>query len=227
MRPKHPVSVNGIEFDAVIESEQNYGATVPEYPVDSGYSVSDNVAITPLSLKMTLYVTATPVTWLKRHGTGEARIQVLCDELVELFTSRQLISVVSNGKTYSNMVIKSITIKDTQEAGYAREVPVEFTQVTVTYASMSSVPSAYARAGTSMQSTGAAEKGSVPTSNGPGYTGAGSKYTLEDCINSSSSGGGARWGNDKSIGANIADSGVVQSLGNNIFEFGKKLLSGG
>jgi hypothetical protein len=32
--PKQPVSVAGIEFDALIESTEDYSASVPQYPID-------------------------------------------------------------------------------------------------------------------------------------------------------------------------------------------------
>ena len=82
MRPKQPVSLNGIEFDAILDNSETYSASVPEYPIDAGYSVSDNVALNAFQISMTLYVTATPVTWLSRHGAGESRVRIICDVLV-------------------------------------------------------------------------------------------------------------------------------------------------
>ena len=40
-KAKQPVSINGVEFDALIESEEGYEAQVPEYPTEKGFSVSD------------------------------------------------------------------------------------------------------------------------------------------------------------------------------------------
>ena len=154
--PKQPVSVAGIEFDALIESTENYSASVPQYPIDEGYSVSDNVALEPMGLKMTLYVTATPVTWHSRHGGGEARVRQVCDQLLALYESRELISVVTGDGSYENMVIKSISFKKSVSVGYAREIPVEFSQVTVTAARTTTVPESYARSGKTAQSAGSA-----------------------------------------------------------------------
>ena len=154
--PKQPVSVAGIEFDALIESTEDYSASVPQYPIDEGYSVSDNVALEPMGLKMTLYVTATPVTWRSRHGGGEARVRQVCDQLLALYESRELISVVTGDGSYENMVIKSISFKKSVSVGYAREIPVEFSQVTVTAARTTTVPESYARSGKTAQSAGSA-----------------------------------------------------------------------
>jgi hypothetical protein len=42
-RAKRPVTIAGIEFDALISEEHGYEATVPEYAVESGFSVSDAI----------------------------------------------------------------------------------------------------------------------------------------------------------------------------------------
>ena len=156
MGPKQPVSIAGLEFDAVIDSSEDYSASVPEYPVDLGYSVSDNVALSPMVLAMTLYVTATPVTWLSSHGSGEQRIKLLCDELIDLYASRSLLSVYTPDQVFDNMVIRDVSIKSTAEIGYAREIPISLVQVTITEAGTAFVPASYLRAGASMESTGSA-----------------------------------------------------------------------
>lgn len=154
--PKEPTTVAGIEFDALIDRSEEHTASVPQYPVDAGYSISDNVALEPMQLRLTLYVTATPVTWMHRHGSGEQRVENICRQLLSLYESRNLVSVVTPYEAYDNMVIRSLSIKDTVEQGYAREIPVEFVQVTVTNARSVAVPSSYARSGSTMENTGKA-----------------------------------------------------------------------
>ena len=44
-RAKQPVSINGIEFDALIDESRTLEATVPEYSVESGFSVSDAIIL--------------------------------------------------------------------------------------------------------------------------------------------------------------------------------------
>lgn len=38
-----PVSIAGIEGDALISEDISYSADIPEYPVENGYNVSDTV----------------------------------------------------------------------------------------------------------------------------------------------------------------------------------------
>lgn len=177
MQPKQPVSLNGIEFDAIIDGTQIYSASVPEYPIDAGYSVSDNAALDAATLEMTLYVTATPVTWLHRHGVGEYRIQSICNQITDLYASREFITVVTADKVYSNMVIENLEIKHSPEIGYAREISVTMKQVTVTAASVTLVPAEYLRSGTSMQSVGSASNSAVAV-NGSGSGGSGGSNVI-------------------------------------------------
>lgn len=156
MKTIQPTTVAGIEFDALIEDSTDYTATVPEYPIDAGYSVSDNVALEPVRFKATLYVSATPVTWLRRHGSGMQRVENICNQLINIYERKELVSVTTPFRSYSNMIIKSLSIRNTAQSGYAREIPVEFTQVTVTSAKAASVPAEYERAGSTMESAGAA-----------------------------------------------------------------------
>ena len=76
-RAKQPVSVDDIEFDALIDSEEGYEADVPEYPTEKGFSVSDTIVLKADTLNMTLYVTDTPVTWRKRTGSGPEKRRAL------------------------------------------------------------------------------------------------------------------------------------------------------
>ncbi len=164
MKPKQPVNVAGIEFDAVLDIKESHSATVPQYPVDEGYSVQDNVALDPMSLIMTLYVTATPVTWLGRHGSGEGRVRQIWNQLFSLYSTKMPISVITQDASYSNMIIKSITLKKNAETGYAAEIPVEFSQVTVTSVRTAAIPVGYARAGMSQQLAGNAATSTAASS---------------------------------------------------------------
>ena len=82
-RAKRPVTIAGIEFDALISEEHGYEATVPEYAVESGFSVSDAIIHGAETLNMVLYVTDTPVTW--RSHSGRGRVEQVTKRLEELY----------------------------------------------------------------------------------------------------------------------------------------------
>ena len=42
-RPIAPVSVAGIEFPAMLDETQTYTSSIPDYPVETGFTVSDSI----------------------------------------------------------------------------------------------------------------------------------------------------------------------------------------
>ncbi len=195
MTPIEPVSIAGIEFDALIESEEAYEADVPEYPTENGFSVSDNMAIGAMELSMTLYLTATPVTWRSRHGTGEDRLTSIPEKLVKIYEEREPITVYTQDKTYTDMVIKSISIKRDSDTGIAREIPVTLQQIDVTSSETVEIPASIGHSGTTKSSSGTASTGTVAanTSDSSGSSsdssgGNGVAKTLTNILNGGSSG---------------------------------------
>lgn len=161
---KCPVKVNGIEFDALIESSESYSATAPSYPTEQGFSVNDTLVLDQLEVSMTLYVTNTPVTWKSRHTPSTSRVHNICSKLISLYNSKDVITITTSDATYKNMVITSMTISKTLEQGYAREIPITFSQITITDTESASVPSSYAKSGTTQAPTGTASTSSVSSS---------------------------------------------------------------
>lgn len=151
-----PVSIEGIEFDALISSEHKLVATVPEYPTDYGFSVSDSIVLEPETLSMVLYLTDTPVTWYARHGNQKDRVKRVCDELERLYYNKSPVKVITSEKTYNDMAIESISINKSIEEGYSREIPISFRKIRTTKAQAAEIPSYYGKSGPTQESVGTA-----------------------------------------------------------------------
>lgn len=167
-RAKQPVSVGGIEFDALIDSDEGYESEVPEYPTEEGCSVSDTIVLKPDSLSMTLFITDTPVTWRNRHGSGPGRTEEVVKRLKDLYFRKQPVEVITSDNVYSNMAILSMNIKKTAEVGYAREVPISFKKIIVTSSKTVSIPASYGKSGQTGASGGTANTSSGSTGGGGG-----------------------------------------------------------
>ncbi len=163
-----PVSVAGIEFDALMSSEHKLEATVPEYAVESGFTVSDAIILGEETLSMTLLLSPTPLTWLSRHGTGSGRIESVCSQLESLYYTATPVTVVTSDKTYTNMAIESLTISKSEEYGYSRQIPISFRKIRVTEASTTTIPSSYGKSGTSEASAGTASTSTETSSSSSG-----------------------------------------------------------
>lgn len=153
-KARQPVSVAGIEFDALISESRTYEATVPEYAVESGVSVSDDIILGSEKLDMTLYLTDTPVTWRSHAASG--RVESVIQQLEELYYSKSPVTVVTSEKTFTSMAITSISISKSFETGYAREIPISFQKIRVTSAKTATIPDSYGRSGKTQAAAGTA-----------------------------------------------------------------------
>ena len=166
-----PVSFNWLEFDALIDESRTLEATVPEYSVESGFSVSDSVILNPEKLSMTLFVTNTPVTWYRRHGASPTRVDNVVKQLEELYFAKEPVTIVTSDATYTSMAIESITISKSLEIGYARQIPISFKKIRVTTAKTTTIPDSYGKSGATAASAGTA---STSTGSSGGGSGSGS-----------------------------------------------------
>jgi len=159
MKPFQPVSVDGIEFDALIDEARDLNADIPDYPTDQGFDVSDTITNHPLLLNMTLAVTDTPVTWRLRHGARPGRSEQVLERLEQAYARRQLVTVITSKKTYSNMGITNIHIPRNLESGKSYKVTISFKQVRVTKSKTVSIPAEYGKSGGTGISAGSVSTG--------------------------------------------------------------------
>ena len=164
-----PVSIEGIEFDALINETKSYSAQIPTYPVEEGFPVSDTIINDPISVKMTLLLTPTPVTWMFKHKGGYMRMQTVIKQLEELYLSKKLVKVVTCETTYTDMAITNIDIGKTQNLGYMRQVDIGFQKVRVTSKQTTDIPDDIAKSGDTQANAGAAV--TSDSANGGNYGG--------------------------------------------------------
>lgn len=152
-----PVAIAGIEFDALIEQQKTMSASIPVYPVEEGFPVSDTITLDPLTLQMTLFVTNTPVTWLKRHGHSQKRVRQICKKLEDLWLERKLVKIVTPDAIYKDMGITSISIKKSADLGYSREVSITAQKVRKTKKKTVKIPKYALKSGETKAKAGAAQ----------------------------------------------------------------------
>lgn len=150
-----PVSVAGIEFDALIEEQRQLDAEIPQYTTEEGFKVSDAIIIDPETISMTLFVTDTPVTWRGRHPGQHA--DAVCARLESVYFAKEPITITTSDARYTMMGIQSITFQKSTEIGYSKEIPVTFKKIRKTYlASIAGLPESYGSGGNSGESAGMA-----------------------------------------------------------------------
>ncbi len=165
-----PLSINGIEFDALLSENKTYSSEVPDYAVESGYSVSDNISIKPMELEITGHLTNTPVTWAS-HGTG--RVEGVVAQLENLYHSKQLVTVVTSTDVYNDMAIMSLSVPKDESNKTSRDVRMTLKKITIVSAQSTTIPAAYIRGGdtgANAETSGTGSKGSASAS-GSGSSG--------------------------------------------------------
>lgn len=171
-----PCSVNGIEFDALISESRSLTAEIPEYAVESGFSVSDNISIKPMVIEITANLTNTPVTWLESHGIG--RVESIVAQLEALFFSRQLVTVTTSTNTYKNMSITALSVPKDTENMTSRDIRMTLKEVTVVSAQMTTIPASYARGGDTGANAGTSGQGGSGTGSSSGKAGSEEKASI-------------------------------------------------
>ncbi len=141
-----PVVVAGIEFDALIQADMQMTSTLPQYTVEKGYVITDNIVLKPETMNLTLFLTDTPVTWYERKGHGAGHTLETIDKLRDLYYKRQLFSVITREAEYEDMFVTSISIQKSKEIGYSRQVTMALQQVRVTEAKTVEIPETYGKA---------------------------------------------------------------------------------
>ena len=172
-RATQPVEIEGIAFDALIESSEQLSADAPTYPTEDGFSVSDSIILKPLTLSMTLYLTNTPVTWRNRNGVSTSRVQDVIKKLEELYFEKKTVTITTSEKTYYNMAILSLELTKNKETGTSREIPISFQQVRIAEAKTTTIPDSYGKSGATGANAGTASttesvKGSGSSTNSTG-----------------------------------------------------------
>lgn len=155
-----PCTVWGIEFDALINETKTLTSSIPTYPVESGFSVSDTIINQPVQVSMTLYLSNTPVTWLYRHGNANDRVRYICDLIERMWFEKKLTKIVTSDAIYTNMGITSISIKKSSELGYSREISISAQQVRTTQRKVVNIPDYILRSGETMANAGTASTSS-------------------------------------------------------------------
>lgn len=165
-----PVSVAGIEFPAMLDETQTFTSDIPEYPVETGFVISDNITLQPMELPLTLLLSDTPLTWRGRvRSMSEAESM-----LKELYFSKTPFTVVTPSGTFDNMGITSMQIKRSSENGYNKEVSLSLKQINVTETKTTTIPDSYGKSGATGANAGTASTSAGSTSTGGGSSGGGS-----------------------------------------------------
>lgn len=180
MKARYPVTISSggasATFDALLKTTESYSSTVPAYPTELGFDVSDTIIMDSPVLSMTLLLAKTPVTW--RHRNGSNRVEHHAAMLRNLYFQKAPCTIMTSDRCYSSMAIESLSIAKSEDLGYDKQVDITFKKIIVTASQTVTIPSYYGKSGPSEEQQGDASvdqtKGGTGAGAGTG-TGAGSE----------------------------------------------------
>lgn len=155
-RKLKPVTIFGIEFDALIEDTKTMNSSIPTYPVEEGFPVSDTIINEPISLSMTLFISNTPVTWRHKHKPSNNRVRRLCALIEKKWFEKKLTKIVTTDAIYTDMGITSVSIRHSSDTGYDREVSISAQKVYKTKRKTTKIPAYIMKSGKTKANAGSA-----------------------------------------------------------------------
>lgn len=147
-KPKNPVSVGGVKFDVLMNESIERSAEVPQYPVEDGYSVSDSILLSPLTISITALISNMPVSWQHKFQGQTHRTKTEVNKLIELYEKKTLVTYYNRKKAYSNMAITSLSVPRTEEMTECVEISLTLQEVIVTKPKVVDIDESYMRSGT-------------------------------------------------------------------------------
>jgi len=117
--------IGSLTVDATLSENHTYSSTVPQYPVDSGYSISDDIIQNPIILRINGIVSSA-------SPTGDVSIYRADDALqsmLDIYNNREPITIVTSVRTYENMAMTNLDIPRDSNSGESFFFNATFQQI--------------------------------------------------------------------------------------------------
>lgn len=120
--------VGAITFDLLLAEDHNFNSQISEHPIEDGSIISDHIlnelengTLTGFVSNYSLYST----------GLTSNRPQDIFDALVDLWKSKELVTVTLIHNTYENCLINSMPISRDSDTGDAIVIQISFKKVNI------------------------------------------------------------------------------------------------
>ena len=125
-------NIDGIFFDAILNSSHESTLTVTKHPVQNGSNVSDHAILNPPRLSLSVAVSDAMAQYGPAYkGAGGTKSVKAYQTLRDLQAQRIPLKVWTKLQTYENMVITSVTADDDYTTAYALRANIELEQILV------------------------------------------------------------------------------------------------
>lgn len=107
--------------DAFVNESHSFSAELSEHSVESGEAIVDHVRNMPLSLNLNGIISNTPMSLIGLTVYNSAQrflkkdsnnfVELALKKIEDIFAKREPITIATSLKTYSNMVLESLTVE--------------------------------------------------------------------------------------------------------------------
>lgn len=106
--------IGEVVCDALLSEEHHLEAKASDHPIEDGTSISDHIQVQPTNISLEGIITSTPLNYILFPlpiKTERERMDRAIEQLESIFAARQPIAIATTLKSYSNMVLESLSIK--------------------------------------------------------------------------------------------------------------------
>ena len=164
-----PAKIGDLKVDVILQKEITLDSDVSEYPVEDGFPVADHVTRKPMTLRMEVVCTPTPVTWFETLGVNQNRLGEVTSALLKIYNDANPITVTTPDAIYKEMVMTHAPLPRKVEDGLCYKMQIDFTHVRRVKPKTEDVPEgqtdgeAEGKAGESEKDGGAANQEDIGT----------------------------------------------------------------
>lgn len=117
--------VGVIAIDATLSEDHEYTSRVTSFPVENGELVSDHIINEPEKLNLVGLVTDTPLNIL----LGFNRSITAFNRLIDIHRNKEIVTVVTGIKVYTNMVMTSLNVPRDLSTGQSLTFNMQFQKI--------------------------------------------------------------------------------------------------
>jgi len=118
-------SVGGVFLDATLTEDHQYNARATSYPVEDFRNITDHIINEPETLQLTGIVSDTPLSLLSSFNRSVDAF----NRLVNIYTNKQIVTVVTGIKVYTNMCITSLQVPRNVQTGQSLTFSIEMQKI--------------------------------------------------------------------------------------------------
>lgn len=117
-----------IELDLAIDESHDWAADATQNPVEFGSPISDHVIEQPDRLTLNCFVSDTPINSGISNSNG-LKLQEIFDVLYALIKKKEVVTVYTRFKIYTDMVLTSVSVPRAAGTGEALEFNCDFLNI--------------------------------------------------------------------------------------------------